>query len=328
VCDNHAFPGAPICVQGASLHFTPFDRIFVTMALPRSWLAAVALIPDALAQQVQQFDLREACANLARFAGKEVAAETIQSQLNLTVGRVFLRDPKQRVMVSQRTGILLQGTAEDMELMTAMLAQLQRADLQELRVQCTLVTMPMAVATAAGLALDQPLAVEESQAGRILKDAVAAKGTLRNLPEAGLLPAQSAILGRPAAIARPDAAPVPFAELRVRVEALPTAEDEGWFALQLLDGEQRNDTVAPRKVAMADAKLRLKMGHGAMVMAARGEQATVLWVRFTGMRKAEPSKDAPADKRKEAPGDQGEPVRPGRWILPSQIRAPQRTDPR
>jgi hypothetical protein len=49
--------------------------------------------------------------------------------------------------------------------------------------------------------------------------------------------------------------------------------------------------------------VQLKAGGGALVMAQQGQTATVLWIRFTGTKKAEPVADHPAgDKTGEPAG--------------------------
>jgi hypothetical protein len=141
---------------------------------------------------------------------------------------------------------------------------------------------------AAGLAAGKVVDVDEGKAGKVLKDAVAAKGTLRNLPEAGILPLQPFVMGKP----RREGAAGGAAE--VRVEALPLSEGEAWFSLQWR-GEPSDSP--PQPAPHFEATFRLKTGSGAMVMSQKGQQAVVLWVRFAFIRNAEPAQE------KAAPGN-------------------------
>jgi hypothetical protein len=159
---------------------------------------------------------------------------------------------------------------------TSVLAQLRRPDLQELRVQCTLVSMPAKVAADCGLSAGKCVAVDEGQAGKVLKAAVAAKGTLCNLPEAGGMPLQPLVFERQGD------------ERRLRLEMLPISEDEACFMFQMVQWRLPVDRTLLPDRKQIDAAIRLKVGAGAMAMAVKDDQATLVWLRFIGTRKAEP----------------------------------------
>jgi hypothetical protein len=267
------------------------------MATLRGLLLGVTLAAAVAAQQrVQLFDCRDVFANLDRHLGPDFERPMIRP-LQRIVTRMFAGSAKTRVATDSDGNLVLMGGNDQFETMSSALAQLRRPDLQELRLQCTLVSMPLSVAIADGMATGKVLEVDEVKAGKVLKDAVAAKGTLRNLPEGGCLPLQPGLVGKMRGDARgAEAASDPFGHTCVRAEALPIADDEAWFALQLARDAGR-DFPPP-----LEGSVRLKLGGGAMMMAALGEQAVVLWVRFVSSRNAEAVKEAATTDRTDKSG--------------------------
>jgi hypothetical protein len=250
------------------------------------WLGpGVILVSGAVAQQrVHLFDCRDMEANLAKFTGKERSVPDLCRLLT----RVFEGAGRTRVMPNGETNYFVQGTPDQIETAKSAHAQLARPDLQELRVQCTVVTMPLDAATAAGLAAGKVLEVDEASAGKVIKAAVAAKGAFRNLPEEGGLPLQPFVLGK-AAEQKPRNAAEMMAGSQVRIEALPLSAAEAWFALQWT-GELPGDGAKPATKSEFEACMRLKVGGGAMVMSAQGKQAVVLWLRLPFTKDAQPHK--------------------------------------
>jgi hypothetical protein len=249
----------------------------------------------ALALQVRQqvLEVPDVLDNLERFGGKDPQRMTRLRQL---LAHAF-QDANVRFstvgdMAARKFAVT--ATPDVIRAVQDVVAQLRRQDLQELHLQCTQIVMPLPVAAAAGLATDKVVEVDETGAGKVIQDALAAKSTLRNLPDAGVLPLEPWVMSQPRREdATPRTEPEPFARPEVRVQALPLGADEAWFALQWRGERQTAIGAAPAEAAGAepqfDTVIRLKVGNGVMVMSVQGEHAVVLWLRFCSTRAAEPA---------------------------------------
>jgi hypothetical protein len=268
------------------------------MPILRGVLQGVVLAGVAVAQQavlanqvVNVFEVADVIANLERFTGKQ---PQLVADLVGLLPRVFDEEPKVRTSAprggnADQTRFAVIGSSEQITATKCLLDQLRRADLQEVRLQCTQVTMPLPVAAASGLAAGKVVEVDEGKAGKMIKDAVAAKGTLRNLPEAGILPLQPCVMTLPRREATAAVAAQPFGRSEVRVVALPLSEKEVWFSLRWR-GEPADGPGRPQAPQFETA-MRLEPGRGAMVMSPQDQQAVVLWVRFAFTRNAVPAEE-------------------------------------
>ncbi|HEX5051209.1 MAG TPA: hypothetical protein VFZ65_05520, partial [Planctomycetota bacterium] len=82
--------------------------------------------------------------------------------------------------------LLVRDTADNIELVTKAVEQLMAEDAANptrWRLQCSLVTLPAKVAAERGIVAGKVVPVDEAAASRLVRDAVAAKGSLQNLPE-------------------------------------------------------------------------------------------------------------------------------------------------
>jgi hypothetical protein len=271
------------------------------MAILRGVLPGMLLAGAVVAQQqVQVFNVADVITNVERFTGED---PQLRTHFSVLLTHAFDEGPKVQLEMPRGRGaapdrVVVVGTLEQIKEVRVLLDQLRRQDLQELRVQCTQVTMPLQTAAAAGLAAGKVVEVDEGRAGKVFKDAVAAKGTLHNLPEAGVLPLQPCVMIQPRREGKAETEP--FARSEVRVQVLPLGDDEAWFALKWR-GETQGAAGAVQSAAAGaepkfEAAMRLKAGKGAMVMSVQGQHAVVLWVRFCFTRPAEPAHEKPQGK--------------------------------
>jgi len=179
----------------------------------------------------------------------------------------------------QRPGrLFVRGNAEQCQLVEAALQYLDAPDLNEVCVQCTLVTMPAKTATEFGLRADAPRPVAVAEAGRLLKLALQQGGTVSNLPETSSLPLQPFVGGGQQAKGHP------AKQLRVCGEALQVGEREAVITVHLAQGDQPADRTKPPTRSLVSATMHLRVGDGLLLTSLRGNQATVLWLWFTDLR--------------------------------------------
>ena len=179
------------------------------------------------------------------------------------------------------------GKEDFVALITGVHTQMQRDPLPRSNLQATVLTLPRRALNAHGVRADVPHPIDEASAGKLVRDAVAAKGALRNLPEVTVGPLEAFSIPLATATAR-DAA-VPQRVLCGR--ALLVANDEAALVL-----EQSTSEAAFResnRIGAGSQWLRLKAGSGALLCTRdagkaeagkerEADQVTVVWLRFVG----------------------------------------------
>ncbi|HEX6811289.1 MAG TPA: hypothetical protein VF384_06680 [Planctomycetota bacterium] len=191
------------------------------------------------------------------------------------------------IQVQQRRNLLvLQGAPEPVATVKQIIEQLRAEDPQRpttLRLQCSLVTLPVDHAAAQDFQWSKVTPVDEVAMGKFVKTALAAKGTLQNLPEVLARPLVP-FLGEASAVKQTDA----DRRLRFRGEILPLSAAEAVIALQLTRVQLPADRSRRPLETCLDEAFRLKVGSGmATAMRRQGEPGvTVLWVRLVGMDRA------------------------------------------
>jgi len=169
-----------------------------------------------------------------------------------------------------------------------MLEQLRQEHLPRARLQCSLLTMPAAVAKAHDLATGALVPADEAAFGKLVRDAVKAKGVLQNLPEVIAATLEPFVV-EPADKAK-QAPPVGDQTLRLRGEMVPVGPGEVVVGMQLVRGALPDDRTQVPRDALLHHAFRLEAGKAVMAVVVAGEQATVLFVRCT-----EVASDAPKE---------------------------------
>jgi hypothetical protein len=176
-------------------------------------------------------------------------------------------------------------------LVTGIHKQLGNPERRGLVVQCSMLTLPWKLAREHRLAPRSATPVGEAAAGELMKAAVQAKGTLRNLPEAMAEPLLPFTLGAGA-----DGKPVGPGPV-VHAEALLVGDHEALFSMQIAwpDGappagqKPQAPKPQPQKPRDDGTAFRLQTGAGVLLLGpvARNpgddEPVTVLWVRFASV---------------------------------------------
>ena len=187
--------------------------------------------------------------------------------------------------------ILASGDPELCGLMCSIVTQLQRPEVRQLRLACTLVSMPEAVAEQFGLLVGSALPASEVLAGEVQKAAVKAQGSLQNLPEALAVPLVPFRIERPVDGEQPGDAP-DRKSLRLRGEAVYCADDQAIFAVQLAAELPKDPTVLPSKPLLA-CTMPLAAGAGVILRAPvrkdapENEAVVAVWFRFVDVVQAE-----------------------------------------
>ncbi|MFY9341314.1 MAG: hypothetical protein WAT39_02410 [Planctomycetota bacterium] len=177
--------------------------------------------------------------------------------------------------------VLARGTTEQVELAQAVLVELKRDELPRARLQCTLLTLPVAAASAHGLKVNVVTATDVAAAGRLARDAIKHQGTLHNLPEATVAPLAPFTVASPGKAKGEGAVPI-----QVHGEMVPLAADQVGVGARLVRsaaGPNRPETT------VGDAVFRLRAGESAMVMTVEGTFAVVLVVRCVEIGRETPA---------------------------------------
>lgn len=203
--------------------------------------------------------------------------------------------------------MLFSGQREQMAVFEGIVKQLHRAERRELLVQCTVVRMTRALAKQHGLVINLPTPVDEVAAGKILKAALQAKGSLQNLAEVRARPLVP-FRAEPQADARKAGATPAPAPLRLRGDVVLVADDEALFALQAVCTALPEDPTMLPASPLLDTTFRLRAGTGVMLLtkagmpeapatgdqapAAAGDgEAVALWLRFVAVAERQPAGD-------------------------------------
>ncbi len=201
---------------------------------------------------------------------------------------------RERRLVLQRARggqpkLLVSGPQEQVDAIVGVVNRLSATQVPTLRVQCTLVRLPRQIAAAHELEVGRAVPIDEAKAGALIKQAIAAKGSLQNLPETLVRPLVP-FRAEPPAGDGATAAP----QLRVRGEAVLATDREAWFDVQLVEGKLPEDpTLLPPSRRLHQA-LRLEVGTGAMLLApprkddAKDADVVALWLRFVDLAGPKP----------------------------------------
>ena len=272
-------------------------------------VAAVLVAGAGRAQEARVFHT----ASLQRFdeqlvrdehMGKPVPAVKRLSDL---VERLGGADPKFGTPVFQhgrsaRGEVLIaQGTSEQLAAAGRVFDQLKRPETVRARLQCSLVTMPVAVAREHGLKPGEVVATDEPAASRIVRDAVKRSGSLRNLPEvvagplapfardtgenagdkAGPEVREQAVeqTSRNRAEKKGDRTAKPPPRLRLRGEMVPMGDGEVVLGVHVVGGTLPHDPTQVPGGALMQPVIRLGAGKSALFMVVDRDVATVLVVR-------------------------------------------------
>lgn len=181
-----------------------------------------------------------------------------------------------------------------LDLVDSMVEQLRKPAARQLRLQCTLVRMSEAIANEHGLLVGRALPANQVRAGKVLKAAVTAQGTLLNLPEVLAVPLvpfriERAAAGRTSGSDKSDdkkPAGTPTAKpVRLRGEAALLKDDQAIFAVQLATELPKDPTLLPTNPLLS-CTMPLVAGSGVLVRvrvikdAPKNEAVVVVWFRF------------------------------------------------
>ena len=180
--------------------------------------------------------------------------------------------------------LLVSGDDEFCGWLQSVVTQLRKPEARELRLACTIVSMPEAVAEECGLLVGRVLPVDEVKAGQVQKAAILAKGTLQNLPETLAVPLLPFRIERHPDREKPGDAPAGHS-LRLRGEAVLFADDQAVFSVQLAAELPKDPTVLPTKPLLS-CTMPLVAGSGVIVRtpvrkdAPQNEAVVAVWLRF------------------------------------------------
>ncbi len=239
------------------------------------------------AQQARVFQTT----SLARFDEQAVRDEQVGEavpaveRLSDIVQRLGGADPKTAPLVFQHARstnrgevVIARGTAEQLDVAGRVFAQLTQPDLAKARLQCSLVTMPVAVARDHGLKPGEVVPTDEPTAARIMRDAVKADGTLRNLPEAVVGPL-APFMRDAGERAGEKAAGGRRPPLQLRGEMVPIGDGEVAVGVHVVRGQLPRDPTQVPDSALMQPVFRLAAGRSALFMVVERDVATVLLVR-------------------------------------------------
>ena len=250
-------------------------------------------VPDKQRETAAEF--------LADQAFKELIAAWIQSDEALAQAR-------RRSIVQftpNRAMLLIAADQRVVDAATAAAEQLQRDELQEHAVLCTVVRLPGAVATAHGLLPGKARSVDEAAAGKVLKAAVGNGGTLHNLPEARGLPLIPFALGALPRTGEKVAEPATD-QADIRCVALPIGSAKALLQVSA-PGSKPQFLQVP---AGQGALLRLgvparRVGEGERPQREEEASTHVLWLRYVGSEPHVPRPLEPKAPARPSPAPSG-----------------------
>jgi hypothetical protein len=168
----------------------------------------------------------------------------------------------------QRGTLLLRVAGDQQKWISDALSLLAQEPELELRVQCTLVTLPLKSLRDFGLKPGTPKVVEVPEAGALIKACQKEQGRFWNLRDIAASPLQKSELPR-------SALPAQMPAIRATVTGIAVAKDEA-VLLPRITGDGR-------AIADVGGAVRLHAGQGALMAAAKGQRATVLWVQLAAI---------------------------------------------
>ena len=248
-------------------------------------------------QRAQVFPVKEALAALEDKTGVVPGDVQPITRFQRLVDAVLKKDAQAgarpqaaRTLVrvnSREQMLMVQGDKEVVDLVQALIDQMQCQSLPRLHVMCTALVMPVELARAHGLVANRAQETDMVAITALMKDVVKAKGVLLNLPEVVATPFVPFV-------AEPRAGgdkgpPQNAANLRLRGEAVALCPDEALFAVQFVRGTLPEDRTMLPKRSLCDQAFRLRVGPGVTMMAQERTTATVMWLRFAGTSNAGPN---------------------------------------
>jgi len=233
------------------------------VASRRQLLVLCALAATATAQQyIERYNLRELLGS-ERGAAVEQSLQrgTLRELLNYQGGA----SPTVNV---QRGMLLLRTTGEQQKWVGDALTLLSQDKELELRVQMTVLSLPLGALRDFGLKPGGTKVVEVPEAGALIRACRNQKGQFWNLRDIAVAPLQTGELPRAAL-------PAKMPVVRPTVKGIAVSADEA-VLLPRLAGDGRT-------ITDVGGALRLRVGQGALIAAAKGQRATVLWVQLAAI---------------------------------------------
>jgi len=232
--------------------------------LPFLGLCALAALPAfAPAQQhLERYNLRE-------LLGSERGAAVEESFTRGTLRDLLANYAGCAPGMNMQRGMLLLRVAGDQQKWVGdALALLAQEKELELRVQMTVLSLPLSALRDFGLKPGAPKVVEVPEAGALIRACRNLKGQFWNLRDIAVSPLQTGELPRAAL-------PAHMPVVHATVKGIALAEDEA-VLLPNLAGDGRT-------IADVGAALRLHAGQGALIATTKGPRATVLWVQLAAI---------------------------------------------
>lgn len=168
----------------------------------------------------------------------------------------------------QRGTLLLRVAGEQQKWIGDALTLLAQDKELELRVQCTVVTLPVKSLRDFGLKPGTPKIVDVPEAGALIKACRKEQGRFWNLRDIAAPPLQKSELPR-------SALPAQMPAIHATVTGIAVARDEA-VLLPKIAGDGRT-------IADVGGAVRLQVGQGALIAATKGQRATVLWVQLAAI---------------------------------------------
>lgn len=205
-------------------------------------------------------------------------------------------------VAENENSMLVSGLEESVTFVLGIVDLLRKGPTRELRVRCTLVHLPVQIATEHALVAGQVTPIDEPTAGKLLKAAVQAKGRVHNLPESKVLPLQP-FRDEPPKDAGKGAGEA--TQLRVRGEAVLVSDQEALFGVQVVRGALPLDPTILPKAPLFDRTFRMRVGTGIVILAPIAKDApadtptVALWLQLVDVAAAPPAeKPAASDASK------------------------------
>jgi hypothetical protein len=280
------------------------------MTILRAALFLGLLVGNATAQVAKVLELNDVAAALeARSGQPEGSVSSLgrlarllrthwQEEAQTAAKGAPVRRRRATLQLEEKSNtMLVSALQQQADLAEDIVDLLRQGPTRELRVHCTLVHLPMQVATEHGLVAGQVSPIDEPTAGKLIKTAVQAKGRLQNLPEQTVLPLRPFRAEPPAEPGKAAAAPT---TLRVHGEAVLVSDQEALFGVQLVAGDLPEDPTLVPLVTRFAKTFRLQVGTGIVVLAPAAKDApedapaVALWLQLVSVTAAPPAKK-PAD---------------------------------
>src|SRR5262249_38337272 len=214
-------------------------------------------------QRVERYNLRD-------LLGSERGAAVEDSFMRGTLRELLTnyQGGASPTMNVQRGTLLLRVAGDQQKWVGDALSLLSQDKELELRVQMTVLTLPLSALRDFGLKPGATKVVEVPEAGALIRACRNLKGQFWNLRDIAVSPLQTGELPRAAL-------PAKMPVVRPTVSGIAVAADEA-VLLPRLAGDGRT-------IADVGGALRLRVGQGAWIAAAGGPRWTVMWVQLAAI---------------------------------------------